>query len=77
MRRQGACPIFPAIPKLQAPTLEALVYWNAEIPRGSNVVVSMFGADHTFKCLGTWAGNAARMPGSTLQNGACLAVRWE
>lgn len=71
-------PFTPYSPKLHAPCPGFVVYMNTDISRGTNFTLPMYGADRTFKALGTWQGNSLWCPTATAwQAHHCVAMRWE
>lgn len=73
----GLVPILPFTPKIHSPALGALLHRSADIVRGTDISVSMYGTTHTFKALGTWAGNCGYDPNVGTQANVCLALRYD
>lgn len=73
----GVAPILPASPAFRPAIVGAFLYVSTDIAQGSDIVVPVYGANHTFKTLGGWSGYWASPPGSGFSATACVAVRWE
>jgi hypothetical protein len=64
--------------KQYPPALFGLVYYDADVTKGTNVAVTMYGASHTFKCMGSWSDKwAPLMTTGSFSANAVLAMRFE
>lgn len=70
-------PVVPFTPKQSSPLLGVLAYWDPDVARSSNIVVPMYGVNHTYKALGSWVGGVCRDESGTLQANHCAAIRFE
>jgi len=71
----GVFPVFPNLGYAGNPCLGCLLYFTADIPRGTAITVSMYGTNHTYIAVGDLGSSTTALNGNASSHS--LLVRYE